>query len=79
MRYWAVNLDEPKCVACLFLVFRVIWVPGVYTRISRNKFGFLEVLPEIEFGYSGFGYFGFGFGYFVFGYGVREIMPKAMQ
>ena len=76
MGYWAANVNGLKWVVCLF---RVIRVPEVYTRITQNKFGLLEVLPEIEFGYSGFGYFGFGFGYFVFGYGVREIMPKAMQ
>ena len=72
MGYWAANLDGPKCVACLFLVVRVNRVPRVYTRITRNKFGFLEVLPEIEFGYFGFGYFGFG-------YRVRQIVPRAIK
>ena len=44
--YWAIE------------IFRVNWVirvPGVCTRITRNNFGFLEVLPEIGFGYFGFG------------------------
>ena len=76
MGYWVANVNGLKWVVCLFWIIRV---PEVYTRITQNKFGFLEVLPEIEFGYFGFGYFGFGFGYFGFGYGVPEIMPKAMQ
>ena len=50
--YWAANVNGLKWVVCLF---RVIWVQEVYTRITQNKFGFLEVLPEIEFGYFGFG------------------------
>ena len=59
------------------VIFRVIRVPGVYTRITRNKFGFLEVLPEIEFGYFRLGEFGFG--YFGFRYRVRKIVPGASK
>ena len=48
---WATGLHG------LIIVLRsgLIRVLGVYTRITRNKFGFLEVLPEIEIGYLGFG------------------------
>jgi hypothetical protein len=39
------------------LVFRV---PDCDTQITRNKFGFYKLLPEIPEQNSGFGYFGFG-------------------
>jgi hypothetical protein len=44
-------------------VIRVFRVPDCDTRITRNKFGFCKLLPEIPEQNSGFGYFGFGFGY----------------
>jgi len=57
MGYWAAwaNYCAEKWAFNLFRVVRVIRVPGIYTRITRNKFGFLEVLPEIRIGYFGFG------------------------
>jgi hypothetical protein len=36
-------------------------------RITRNKFGFCKLLPEIPEQNLGFGYFGFRFGYSGFG------------
>jgi hypothetical protein len=41
-------------------VIRVFRVPDCDTRITRNKFGFCKLLPEIPEQNSGFGYFGFG-------------------
>ena len=54
MGYWAAwaNYCAEKWA---FNLFRVVRVLGIYTRITRNKFGFLEVLPEIRIGYFGFG------------------------
>jgi hypothetical protein len=51
-------------------VIRVFRVPDCDTRITRNKFGFCKLLPEIPEQNSGFGYFGFGFGYSGFGFRV---------
>jgi hypothetical protein len=48
-------------------VIRVFRVPDCDTRITRNKFGFCKLLPEISEQNLGFGYFGFGFGYSGFG------------
>jgi hypothetical protein len=42
-------------------VIRVFRVPDCDTRITRNKFGFCKLLPEIPEQSSGFGYFEFGF------------------
>jgi hypothetical protein len=39
-------------------VIRVFRVPDYDTRITRNKFGFCKLLPEILKPNSGFGYFG---------------------
>jgi hypothetical protein len=50
---------------------RVIRVPDCDTRITRNKFGFCKLLPEIPEQNSGFGYFGFGFGFGYSGFGFR--------
>ena len=60
VQLWAAGLYGPNCwvekwVFNIFRVVRVIRVPEVYTRITRNKFGFLEVLPEIGIGYFGLG------------------------
>jgi len=60
VQLWAAGLYGPNCwvekwVFNIFRVVRVIRVPGVYTRITRNKLGFLEVLPEIGIGYFGLG------------------------
>jgi hypothetical protein len=46
------------------------------TRITRNKFGFCKLLPEIPEQNSGFGYFGFGFGYSGFGFRVTGFLPS---
>jgi hypothetical protein len=46
------------------------------TRITRNKFGFCKLLPEIPERNSGFGYFGFGFGYSGFGFRVTGFLPS---
>ena len=53
MGYWAAwaNYCAEKWAFNLFQVVRVIRVPG----ITRNKLGFLEVLPEIGIGYFGLG------------------------
>jgi hypothetical protein len=53
-------------------VIRVFRVPDCDTRITRNKFGFCKLLPEIPKQNSGFGYFGFGFGYF----GYPIVIPE---
>jgi hypothetical protein len=42
-------------------VIRVFRVPDCDTLITRNKFGFCKLLPEIPEQNSGFGYSGFGF------------------
>jgi hypothetical protein len=59
-------------------VIRVFRVPDCDTRITRNKFGFCKLLPEIPKQNSGFGYFrfGFGFGYFGFGFRVTGFLPS---
>jgi hypothetical protein len=54
-------------------VFRVL---DCDTRITRNKFGFCKLLPEIPEQNSGFGYFGFGFGYSGFGFRVMGFLPS---
>jgi hypothetical protein len=46
---------------------RVFRVPDCDTQITRTKFGFCKLLPEIPEQNSGFGYFRFGFGYSGFG------------
>jgi hypothetical protein len=50
---------------------RVFRVPDCDTRITRTKFGFCKLLPEIPEQNSGFGYFGFGFGFGYSGFGFR--------
>jgi hypothetical protein len=55
-------------------VIRVFQVPDCDTRITRNKFGFCKLLPEIPEQKSGFGYFGFG--YFGFGFRVTDFLPS---
>jgi hypothetical protein len=55
-------------------VFRVFRVPNFDTRITRNKFGFCKLLPEIPEQNSGFGYFGFGFS--GFGFRVTGFSPS---
>jgi hypothetical protein len=57
-------------------VIRVFRVPDCDTRITRNKFGFCKLLPEIPEQNSGFGYFGFGFGYSGFGFRVSGFLPS---
>jgi hypothetical protein len=52
-------------------VFWVFRVPNCDTRITRNKFGFCKLLPEIPEQNSGFGYFGFGFS----GFRLRVFRP----
>jgi hypothetical protein len=42
-------------------VIRVFQIPDCDTRITRTKFGFCKLLPEIPEQNSGFGYSGFGF------------------
>jgi hypothetical protein len=62
-------------------VIRVFWVPDYDTRITRNKFGFCNLLPEILEPNSGFGYFGFGysgFGFRVTGFLPTPIVPSSM-
>jgi hypothetical protein len=53
---------------------RVIRVPDCDTRITRNKFGFCKLLPEIPKQNSSFGYFGFG--YSGFGFRVTGFLPS---
>jgi hypothetical protein len=53
---------------------RVIRVPDCDTRITRTKFGFCKLLPEIPKQNSGFGYFWFG--YSGFGFRVLGFMPS---
>jgi hypothetical protein len=55
-------------------VIRVFRVPDCDTRITRNKFGFCKLLPEILEQNSGFGYFGFG--YSGFGFRVTGFLPS---
>jgi hypothetical protein len=55
---------------------RVFRVPDCDTRITRTKFGFCKLLPEIPKQNSGFGYFGFGFGYFGSGFRVTGFLPS---
>jgi hypothetical protein len=57
-------------------VIRVFRVPDCDTRITRTKFGFCKLLPEISEQNSGFGYFGFGFGYSGFGLRVTGFLPS---
>jgi hypothetical protein len=57
-------------------VIRVFRVPDCDTRITRNKFGFCKLLPEIPEQNSGFGYFGFGFEYSGFGFRVTGFLPS---
>jgi hypothetical protein len=57
-------------------VIWVFWVPDCDTRITRNKFGFCKLLPEIPGQNSGFGYFGFGFGYSGFGFRVTGFFAQ---
>jgi hypothetical protein len=57
-------------------VIRVFRVPDRDTRITRTKFGFCKLLPEIPEQNSGFGYFKFGFGYFGFGFRVTGFLPS---
>jgi hypothetical protein len=57
-------------------VIQVFRVPDCDTRITRNKFGFCKLLPEIPEQNSGFGYFGFGFGYSGFGFRVTGFLPS---
>jgi hypothetical protein len=57
-------------------VIRVFRVPDCDTRITRTKFGFCKLLPEIPKQNSGFGYFGFGFGYSGFGFRVTGFLPS---
>jgi hypothetical protein len=45
------------------------------TRITQNKFGFCNLLPEILEPNSGFGYFGFEFEYSGFGFRVTGFLP----
>jgi hypothetical protein len=52
-------------------VIRVFRVPDYNTRITRNKFGFCKLLPEIPEQNSGFGYFGFGYS----GFGLWVFCP----
>jgi hypothetical protein len=52
-------------------VIRVCGVPDCDTRITRNKFGFCKLLPEIPEQNSGFGYFGFGYS----GFGLQFFCP----
>ena len=40
--------------------FRVFRVPGFNTRITRNNFGYRDLLPEVVIGFFGLG-LGFGF------------------
>jgi hypothetical protein len=61
------------------LVIRIFRVPDCDTRITRNKFGFFKLLPEIPEQNSGFGYFGFGFGYSGFGFRVMGFLPSPTQ
>jgi hypothetical protein len=42
---------------------RVFRVPDCDIRITRTKFGFCKLLPEISKENSGFEYFGFEFSY----------------
>jgi hypothetical protein len=55
---------------------QVIRVPDCDTRITRNKFGFCKLLPEIPEQNLGFGYFGFGFRYSGFGFRVTGFWPS---
>jgi hypothetical protein len=54
---------------------RVIRVPDCDTWITRNKFGFYKLLPEIPEQNSGFG-FGFGFGYSGFEFRVTDFLAQ---
>jgi hypothetical protein len=65
---WAIGLPGPAefWVFNRFRIVRVIRVPEVYTRITRNKFRFLKVVPKIRIGYFGFGF------------RVREFVPRAI-
>jgi hypothetical protein len=56
---------------------RVIRVPDCDTRITRTKFGFCKLLPEIPEQNSGFGYFGFGFGYSGFEFRVTGFFAQS--
>jgi hypothetical protein len=56
-------------------VIRVFWVPDCDTRITRNKFWFCKLLPEIPEQNSGFGYFGFR--YSGFGFRITGPLSKA--
>jgi hypothetical protein len=55
-------------------VIRVFRVPDCDTRITRNKFRFCKLLPEIPDQNSGFGYFRFG--YFGFGFRITGFLPS---
>jgi hypothetical protein len=55
---------------------RLFRVPDCDTRITRIKFGFCKLLPEIPKQNLGFGYFGFGFGYFGFEFRVTGFLPN---
>jgi hypothetical protein len=57
-------------------VIRVFRVPDCDTRITRTKFGFCKLLPEIPKQNSGFGYFGFEFGYSGFEFRVTGFLPS---
>jgi hypothetical protein len=56
-------------------VIREFRLPGIETRLTRNNFGFLEMTPDITFGFSGLGFFGFGVGFFGFGVRVSGFLP----
>jgi len=56
---------------------RVFRVPDCDTRITRNKFGFCKLLPEIPEQNSGFEYFEFG--YSGFGFRVTGFLPSPTQ
>ena len=55
--------------------FRVFRVPGFNTRITRNNFGYRDLLPEVVIGFFGLGFFGFGLEFFGFGFRVSGNMP----
>jgi hypothetical protein len=79
MTEWAesVAMEWAKSAAGLQYISG-LQVTEVETRISLNKFGYSELIPEKLPELSGFGYFRIEFEYFGFGVRVREIVPRAI-
>ena len=50
--------------------FRVVRVPWLEIRITRNNFGYCRLKPELAFGF-----FGFGLEFFRFEFRVSDNLP----